>query len=372
MRAHLNELNRSGFWERLPALWDSDTQEMLECIQIRQETHDVSSFIFRAPEHRAFVFRPGQFITLELDIGGSTINRCYTISSSPARPHNIAITVKRVPGGPGSNWLHAHLKVGDRLRVLAIAGEFSCADVAADKYLFLSAGSGITPLMAMTRAHYDLGDDRDIAFVHSARTPDDIIFERELGLMATAQHHFRPHFICEKRGQRADWPGLTGRLSLPALQLMVPDLLTREVFVCGPAPYMQAVRSMLEQAGFDFQHYHEERFSFDTPASAPKLSAAVASRADTPAAPAGFTVHFQKSQCDVRCGPEQSVLEAARAGGVRVASSCSQGMCGTCKVKLLSGQVEMQHKGGIRQREIDQGMVLLCGSKPRSDLVLEK
>ena len=369
MNAYTNKLNDAAFWDALPCAWDSDSQEMLECCQIRRETHDVSSFVFVAPQHRAFTFRPGQFITLELDIDGSTVNRCYTVSSSPARPHSIAITVKRVPGGPVSNWLHANLKVGDKVRVLPIAGEFSCVSFPADRYLFLSAGSGITPLMAMARAHYDLSDDRDIVFVHSARTPDDIIFERELGLIAAGQQQFRPYFICESQGQRRDWPGLTGRLSLPALQLMAADFMQREIFVCGPAPYMQAVRSLLEQAGFDFRHYHEESFSFETLSAAPTAESALA---DVGKEAAGFAIHFQKSQRDIVCTPQQFVLEAARTAGLRLPSSCSQGMCGTCKVKLISGQVDMQHKGGIRQREIDQGMVLLCCSKPLSDLVLEK
>ena len=85
-----------------------------------------------------------------------------------------------------------------------------------------------------------------------------------------------------------------------------------------------------------------------------------------------YTVSFAKSNREISCGSEQHVLDAARQSGVRLPASCTQGMCGTCKVKLVSGQVEMKHNGGIRQREIDQGMVLLCCSKPLSDLVIDK
>jgi hypothetical protein len=100
------------FWDALPARWSSDADDTLECCQVRDETHDVKSFFFRAPAERAFVFEPGQFITLELEIDGESINRCYTISSPPTRPHTISITVKRVPGGKVSNWLHDNLRAG--------------------------------------------------------------------------------------------------------------------------------------------------------------------------------------------------------------------------------------------------------------------
>src|SRR5690606_20168310 len=85
-----------------------------------------------------------------------------------------------------------------------------------------------------------------------------------------------------------------------------------------------------------------------------------------------FTVTFQKTRREISCVSTQSVLDAAKQAGVRMPYSCSQGMCGTCKVKLISGQVHMEHKGGIRQREIDQGYALLCCSRPLSDLVVDK
>ncbi|RDJ97519.1 hybrid-cluster NAD(P)-dependent oxidoreductase [Paraburkholderia lacunae] len=393
-----NRVTQPRFWETLPARWDSDTDDTLVCCQVRQETHDVKSFFFRAPSERAFVFEPGQFITLELEIDGEAVNRCYTISSPPTRPHTISITVKRVPGGKVSNWLHDNLHAGMQVRVLGPAGEFTCARHPARKFLFLSAGSGITPLMSMSRAHYELGEDSDIVFVHSARTPDDIIFARELDLIASNQANFRTAFVCERLGARTNWPGVTGFLSLPLLKLIAPDFLDREIFTCGPAPYMQAVRNLLEEGGFDRRRYHEESFSFETLSEVAEQSeqseqSTAARGAD--ALPTGesiaeagdqalgvalapveteikFKVSFAKSHREIECGSGQHVLDAAKKAGVRLPASCTQGMCGTCKVKLVSGEVEMKHAGGIRQREIDQGMVLLCCSKPLSDLVVDK
>jgi len=370
-----SRVTQLAFWSALPERWTSDAEETLVCCQVRQETHDVKSFFFRSPMGRTFLFEPGQFITLELDIEGETINRCYTISSSPARPHTISITVKRVPGGKVSNWLHDNLQPGAAIRVLGPAGEFTCARHPARKYLFLSAGSGVTPLMSMSRAHHDLAEDRDIVFVHSARTPDDIIFGRELDLIASNHANFRTSFVVERLGTRTNWPGITGFLSLPLLKLVVPDFMEREIFTCGPAPYMKAVRGLLDEAGFDRTHYHEESFSFESLAAeaAPEATVQDAAPAESPDADAPqFSVSFAKTGREIACGAAQHVLDAARQAGVRLPASCTQGMCGTCKVRLVSGQVDMKHNGGIRQREIDQGMVLLCCSKPLSDLVIDK
>lgn len=368
-----SRLTRPAFWSRLGERWTSDDEETLVCCQVREETHDVKSFFFMSREGRTFVFEPGQFVTLELEIDGETINRCYTISSAPTRPHTISITVKRVPGGKVSNWLHDNLRAGDAVRVLGPAGAFTCARRPSGKYLFLSAGSGITPLMSMSRTHHELGEDRDIVFLHSARTPDDIIFARELDLIASNHRNFRTAFVCERIGQRSNWSGITGFLTLPLLSLIAPDFMEREIFTCGPAPYMEAVRKMLADAGFDRSQYHEESFSFEETV-APELDAVAASPAVSDEAPAGerFAVSFAKSRREIECAADQHVLDAARQAGVRLPSSCTQGMCGTCKVKLVSGQVEMKHNGGIRQREIDQGMVLLCCSKPLTDLVIDK
>jgi ferredoxin-NADP reductase len=376
-----SRVTQPRFWETLPARWNSDTDDTLVCCQVRQETHDVKSFFFRAPSERAFVFEPGQFITLELEIDGEAVNRCYTISSPPTRPHTISITVKRVPGGKVSNWLHDNLHAGTQVRVLGPSGEFTCARHPARKFLFLSAGSGVTPLMSMSRAHHELGEDSDIVFVHSARTPDDIIFARELDLIASNQANFRTAFVCERLGARTNWHGVTGFLTLPLLKLIAPDFLDREIFTCGPAPYMQAVRNLLAEGGFDRSHYHEESFSFETisEVAAQLTTAHVADALQAPTTAAERFAEtreqatgFTPAQVPLECGSGQHVLDAAKKAGVRLPASCTQGMCGTCKVKLVSGEVAMKHAGGIRQREIDQGMVLLCCSKPLSDLVVDK
>nr|WP_211238032.1 FAD-binding oxidoreductase [Derxia gummosa] len=206
----------------------------------------MKTFVFRAEPPRLFRQLPGQYITLDLPIGGETVTRSYTISSSPLTPYELAVTVKRVPGGPGSNWLHDNLKPGMALGAMGPGGEFSCLATGAKpdaKYLFLSAGSGITPMMSMTRTLAGLKPGSDIAFIHSARTPADLIFHDELQALARRDAGLKLGFIVESRAGDAAWAGLTGRLSIEALRLLCPDYARREVYVCGPAPYMKAARA---------------------------------------------------------------------------------------------------------------------------------
>lgn len=351
--------------------WNPDQDDVLVCRQVRDETHDVKTFIFSGRTPQFFRYRPGQFLTLDLEIDGVQINRCYTISSAPTRPYSISITVKRVPGGIVSNWLHDNLKPGGEVKALGPAGIFSCLEHPARKYLFLSGGSGVTPLMSMARSFHDVGGRPDIIFVHSARTPADIVFRDELELMARNQPGLRVTHVCEADGAGEPWGGYHGRLSARMLELIAPDFHEREIFTCGPGPYMSAVRQMLGDLGFDMSRYHQESFNFEE-----MFAEAVPDGIDAPApdevSVPRFKVQFTKSRRDVECDAGVNVLDAARMAGMRLPSSCTKGICGTCKSRLLSGSVDMKHQGGIRQREIDQGMILICCSKPLSDLVIER
>jgi ferredoxin-NADP reductase len=349
--------------------WNAEDDDLLICRAVRQETHDVKTFVFSGRSPRRHSYKPGQFITLDLHINGQAINRCYTLSSTPTRPYLISITTKRFPGGIVSPWMHDTLKLGDEVRAMGPMGEFNCVDHASPngKYLLLSAGSGITPLMSMARSFHDLALETDVLFLHSARSPADIIFRDELAIMARSPG-FRAVPICEHDTSGESWTGLRGRITLPMLEMIAPDFKERAVFACGPAPYMAGIRAMLQQAGFDIARYHEESFKFED--LAPEGSA-VAPPANTHAVPM-YKVEFTKSRRVLEVSADTSVLAAARAAGMRLPSSCTRGLCGTCKSKLVSGEVSMQHQGGIRQREIDQGMVLICCSKPLSDLVIER
>jgi glycine betaine catabolism B len=358
-----------------PDCWGDQDEAELICRSVLDITHDVKTFMFEAEGEKVFHFEPGQFITLQLEIDGQPINRCYTISSPPTRPHLIAITVKRVIGGSVSNWLHDNLTPGTRISVLAPLGHFTLSGPAAQKYLFLSGGSGITPVMSMTRTLFDLGADTDILFIHNARSPADIIFRRELEAIAAVAPNIRVIHICEGDYPSERWTGLHGRLTTAALQAIAPDLAERVTYTCGPPAYMAAVRRLLDEAGYDMANYHEESFSFEGLPADEQTAADPLHLADqigdTHADVATFNVEFVRSGRTISCYADQNVLDAALAAGIHHPAGCGQGMCGTCKTVKLEGEVDMQHNGGIRPKEIAQNKVLICCSKPLSDLRIE-
>jgi glycine betaine catabolism B len=345
----------------LEVLTAPDVDGQLICRAVLPVTRDVKTFVLSAPSPRLFSFQPGQYLTVTTPAG----SRCYTISSPPTRPHLLAITVKRSPGGAVSNWLHDKLLPGEQISAEGPYGGFSCAAHPARSYLFLSAGSGITPLMSMTRTLFDLASVADVTFVHSARTPADVIFERELTAMAAVSPRLRLAFVCEDAP--GDWHGYRGRLSRGMLRSIAPDLPSHEVFACGPDGYMKSVREMLGEAEFNLGRYHEESFTFEELADAPG-----AAPGPGPAAPAAaFSVEFTRSGWTVPCEPGTYILDAALRAGLTLPSSCGEGMCGTCKSTLVSGSVDMSHNGGIRPREIAARKILLCCSTPLEDLVID-
>lgn len=348
--------------------------EALVCSEVLQVTHDVKSFVLRPTSPRLFVFDPGQHLTVHASIDGRRVDRCYTIASSPLQPEALTITVKRVHGGPVSNWLHDRVGPGDQIAVSGPLGDFSTVRHPAGKYLFLSAGSGITPLMSMARTMRDRGDTADVVFVHNARTPDDIIFRGELHRIAVECPGIRTVAICEGDALRERWTGLRGWLTLPMLQAIAPDLAEREAFTCGPPAYMAAVRTILAQAGVDARRRHEESFTFAGEGVSGSQSS-VTEKSPVTAKPSGrsdgFAVEFRRSGRTINCDPDDTVLTAAARAGITVPSSCGEGVCGTCKTTMLSGSVDMDHRGGIRPREIAQDKILLCCSTPREDLVID-
>lgn len=347
-QAHLDEMRP----------WD-DRTGLLEVIAILPETKDVRTFFFKSPEATWFRYEPGQFITLELPVGERPIYRTYTLSSSPSRPLVLSVTVKAQMGSIGTRWMFDNLKVGDRLRAIGPAGLFSCTFHPADKYLFVSAGTGITPMMSMTRWFFDSGTCSDITFVNCARRPSELIFREELERIAARLPDFRLAWVVSEPDPYQAWTGFRGRLNHLMLELIAGDYFEREIFCCGPAGFMQTVRDALNLAGFDMSRYHEE--SFAAPVTDP--DEVVEPDDVIPDETKTARVVFRDSGVEAKCRETDTLLEVARAAGLVIPSGCQFGVCGTCKVKA-AGETHMVHNGGIRDEEIDEGYVLACCTKP--------
>jgi ferredoxin-NADP reductase len=348
-------------------------RHIVRCVKVIQETWDVRTFCFMADQPILFFFKPGQFVTLELEIDGQPIMRSYTISSSPSVPYSFSVTIKRVPGGKVSNWLHDTLHEGQELAVHGPVGLFNAIDFPSPKVLYLSGGVGITPCMSMARWFYDTNANVDMTFIHSARSPKDIIYHRELEHMASRIDNFSLHLICEKHGLGEPWAGYRGYLNHKMLELMVPDFLEREVFCCGPTPYMTAVKRLLEAAGYDMSRYHEESFGATPPEARADAVEQAEQAAEAPEIDAAdlHQVEFTASGKSIRVAPGETVHAAAAKLGLMIPKACGMGICGTCKVMKLGGEVEMEHNGGITEDDEAEGYILSCCSVPKGDVRIE-
>lgn len=345
--------------EMLP--WN-DRLQVLECDAAIEEAPDVMTFSFQTPEHNWFRYMPGQFITLEIPAEPEPVMRTYTLSSTPSRPYSISVTVKAQADSIGTRWMLDNLRPGVRLKAFGPAGDFSLVTHPGDKYLFISAGSGITPMMSMTRFLYDTAPDSDIIFLNCARSPDEIIFRKELEMLASRMESLRLAFIVEQSLARNVWSGLHGRIDHSRVSISAPDFKDRTVFCCGPDPFMRAVRDLLEANGFNMDNFHMESFqpASDTPMEVSAETAAKLESADAD----NISVTFALSGIEVQCSPTDTILVAARNAGLKIPTACEFGVCGTCKVKCLSGETVMNHNGGIRDDEIEEGYILACCSHP--------
>ena len=350
----------------------------LVCRRVVRVTHDVVTLVLEPTRPGGVAFQPGQYVTLTVDVDGVPVERCYTISSPPTRPHLLTVTVKRVHDGGLSPYLHDRFAPGDRVTARGPLGGFSVAAHPARSYLLLSGGSGITPTLSTLRTVADLAEDVDVVVVHHARTPADLICRAEVEALAAAHGSVRVVWVCEEDAAPADglprWDGPRGRVSTEQLLALVPDLASREVLTCGPPPYMAAVATALTEAGADPARCHEESFVIGAPA-APTL-VPLPGVPDGPTSPVegaavGVSIRFARSGREVLCPPGTTVLDAAASVGITLPSSCAEGLCGTCKSTLLEGSVDMRHQGGIRPRGIAQQKFLPCCSTPTGDIVVD-
>ncbi|TBN41114.1 hybrid-cluster NAD(P)-dependent oxidoreductase [Paracoccus subflavus] len=345
--------------------WSDD--EPLECAMVVPETADAATFTFRAPSGAWFDYQPGQFVTLDLPLPGGNVQRTYTISSSPSRPLSISVTVKAQRTSLATRWMLDHLRPGMRIKAYGPSGIFSSHRHPAKKHLFISAGSGVTPMMSMTTWAWDSGEMPDIVFVHAARAPSEIIFRRRLEQFADRVPGLQLRFTVEENDPFTAWTGYLGRLNQIMLGLMAPDYLEREVFCCGPEPFMQSVRDMLVSLGYDMDHYHQESFGapIKTEADAPVIDDIA------PEEGARAQIVFAGSGVTAPCAETDTVLAVAKRSGLNIPSGCTFGLCGTCKIRKVSGEVHMVHNGGISDEDIAEGYILACCSHPMGRIEVE-
>jgi ferredoxin-NADP reductase len=324
------------------------------------ETATVSSIYLTTPDGSLLpAARPGQYLTLRIPGAGQPAPvRSYSLSSAPDAG-TYRISVKHEPHGTASSYLHRNLQPGAVLDVAAPRGDFVLDD-GTGPVLLISAGIGVTPVLAMLHELAARRSKREVWWIHGARGPrEDPLAAEAHGLLAGLPHA-RQHVFYSSAG---------GRLSKHrVIALDVPA--GASAYICGPASFMTDMRDALAAAGVDLARIRTELFGA-LPSINPGLTGQARRAPHPPPGPPGTgpLVTFARSGLTVPFPDgERSVLGLADACDVPTRWSCRSGVCHTCITPLLSGEVS--YEPDPLEPPAD-GEVLICCARPRADIVLD-
>jgi stearoyl-CoA 9-desaturase NADPH oxidoreductase len=312
-------------------------------LQVRRETHDSATLVIRPGWGFGFDYEPGQYMGIGLLVDGRWRWRSYSLTSSPVKgARTVTITVKAMPEGFLSAHLVAGVKPGTIVRLAAPQGNFVLPDPAPPAVLFITAGSGITPVMSMLRTLARRDQITDVIHLHSAPTADDVMFGAELDQLARDHAGYRLRL----RTTRSQ-----GRLDVTRLDTEVPDWRDRQTWACGPEAMLNASERGWSAAGVQ-DRLHLERFAVSRAAPAG----------------AGGTVTFAKSGKSTTADAATSLMDAGERMGVQMPFGCRMGICQSCVVGLVEGHVRdlrngAEHEPGTR--------VQTCISAASGDCVLD-
>jgi ferredoxin-NADP reductase/MOSC domain-containing protein YiiM/ferredoxin len=345
----------------------------LAVTEIDRESESVISIRLEDPDGDPLpAARPGQFLTLRIQANAESrsLLRNYSLSGSPDAGY-YRITVKREHDGIVSGHLHTRLRVGDQLDIAAPRGTF-ILDRTQAPVLLISAGIGATPVLAMLHALAEERSEREIWWLHGARSSRDHSFAVEARTLLASLPHVHAH-VSYSRPDPNDLEGRdfdsADRLTAPLLAELQPPR-DSEAYLCGPAPFMDEISAGLAAIGLDASQIHTEPFG-PAPTLTPGIASATARTPHEPAGEAGTgpTVEFARSNLAVQwSGTYPSLLELAEACDVPVRWSCRTGVCHNCETTLIAGAVDYDPDPVDPPAE---GSALICCSQPHDDVVLD-
>jgi len=314
-------------------------------VRVRRETADAATIVIK-PDFPWPGHRPGQYLRLGMAINGIRHWRAYTITSDPGHVEGVvSVTVKYTEGGRMSPVFVRHVQPGQQVYLGEVEGEFALPDPLPAQLLFVSAGSGITPIMSMIRELQRRDALDDVVHVHSARTSEDMIFGRMLRGFAKRHEGYR--LIEVHTGEQP-------RLSPDRLGELCPDWARRETFLSGPRDLIDVVEKHYADAGRT-DHLHTERFQ-------PVVG--IGGGDGT-----GGSVHFRVSDCDAEAGPGVSILVSGEEAGARLPFGCRMGICHTCVGRLQDGAVRDVRTGAVT--EASGQMVRTCVNAPEGHIEID-
>jgi ring-1,2-phenylacetyl-CoA epoxidase subunit PaaE len=347
----------------------------LKIADVRRETSDAVSILFQVPAElkEKFQFRPGQHLTLKVDLDGEEVRRNYSVCVAP-HENELRIAVKEVPQGRFSTWANREIKAGHVIDAMPPHGSFTWTFEKGKKrrYLLLSGGSGITPIISLLKTGLAEEPDSEFVLFYGNRASPTIMFLEELAALKDRyMSRFELyHFLDEEEGEVELF---NGRMDLAktseALKLLVGNRPVDAVFICGPGPMMTAAEEATKAHGIAPEKILIERFTADglpAPPQDPSV-AALERKAQGSKVQVRIDGRLRTLAYDAAKG---SILENARAAGLPAPFACKAGVCATCKAKVVEGEVKMKTNYGLSPEDTAQGFVLTCQSFPVSEKVV--
>jgi 3-ketosteroid 9alpha-monooxygenase subunit B len=341
-----------------PDLPDPSVHVELVVREITRETDDACSIAFDVPESARdkFVYKPGQFLTLQLPGPDGPVGRCYSLCSSPHTDEHLRIAVKRVKDGLGSNWINDTLAVGQSLACLPPAGTFTPKTLDEDLLLF-AGGSGITPVLSILKSALAQGSGR-VVLVYANQHERSVIFADQLRELAAA-YPDRFHVL--------HWlESVQGLPSHAQLSALAAPYTSYTAFVCGPSPFMESVTHVLRELHVPPSRIHIERFQSlaQNPFDAVEVAAPVEGGAT-----ARLQVNLDGADYEFEWPVETKLLDFLLSKGLDAPFSCRQGACSACACILDEGEVAMEVNEILDDTDLAEGYRLACQSRPVTDKV---
>lgn len=342
LRAFFTPLLPDDYLEQINPMWT--TRELRGRIEeVRPETDDAVTITIK-PSWRWPGHRPGQYLRIGLVIDGRHHWRAYSLTSDPDRDDGrIAITPKLVASGTVTPYLLREARPGTIVRLGGVEGTFVLPDPVPERLLFVTAGSGVTPVMSMLRALKRRGQLRDVVHLHSSRTAAGTIFGDELRALDAGRDGYRLHLQLS---------GRDGRLTPEALDELCPDWREREAFLCGPTELIEALQERWEREA-DPGRLHLEHFE-------PTAGVGQGERGE------GGSIRFLDSDLVAESDGSAPILEAGEDAGATLPFGCRMGICHTCVGKLCSGRVRDLRTGEVSGSPGET--VRTCVNAPEGDI----
>jgi ring-1,2-phenylacetyl-CoA epoxidase subunit PaaE len=331
--------------------------ETLTIVDIINESPDVKTFRLKRDDHKPVApFHAGQFVSVQIGNPEDKVLRSYSISSSCTNSHALDISVKKLEDGIGSCWFHERSK-GDTVMAFPPAGLFCPSlHLDSDKHhlVLIAGGIGITPILSIIRSAVDAVTDRPITLFYACRSEADLAFRSLLDHYAEWRNTFTWIPILSQPDD--SWSGLTGHLNLDIIAEHVQECNDASYYFCGPEGLTNTIIDALIENGHDEDVLHAEKFA--SPASMDESQFEERS--------ATVTANGQELSYSGRT----NLLDFLEEQDVSIDFACRSGVCGNCRAKLISGDVNSITDDGLTRQQKKDGFILCCVSRPESDIEL--